>query len=90
MITSYLQTTTSSKSPNVVNLMNCNKQDTRLKSLMSLKRLKYTDLDFINDFMHAKMVQVHLREANISGLLMEHFCENSHGLKGNYYFLKEF
>ena len=57
---------------------------------MSLKRLKYTDLDFINDFMHAKMVQVHLREANIWGLLMEYFCENSHGLKGNYYFLKEF
>ena len=57
---------------------------------MSLKRLKYTDLDFINDFMDAKMVQVHLREANIWGLLMEHFCENSHGLKGNYYFLKEF
>ena len=57
---------------------------------MSLKRLKYTDLDFINDFMHAKMVQVHLREANIWSLLMEHFCENSHGLKGNYYFLKEF
>lgn len=90
MIVSYLQTTTSSKSPNVVNLTNCNKQDTTLKSLMSLKRFIYTDLDFINDFMYAKMVKFHLRGANIRGLLMEHFCENSHGLKGNYYFLKEF